>query len=214
MKKRTPLGIGVAVAVLCAYGCASTMYTPRPDGRIAVTSTGATLHYTKNGASVRASMDNLQQLVADNPAAAEHARRAASDFQTGFVLDFGGLAATLAGAFVMAPGTNPDGTGRPVSDGHLAAGSALLVGGLVSIFGAIHYLTSAQSHQLDAINIYNDGVVVWPPPGTPARPPVPSPVPLAPPPRAAPAPAPLPPAPVSPLPPPPPTMVPEAPAPP
>ena len=156
-------------------------------------------------------MDNLQQVVADNPAAAEQAREAASDFRTGFVLDFGGLAATLAGAFVIAPGANPDGARRPVSDGHLAAGGALLLGGLVSICGALWYLTSAQARQLDAINIYNDGVGAWPPPGAPALPPVVSPVPLAPPPSAAPALIPVPAAPISPL--PPPTVIPEPPAP-
>jgi hypothetical protein len=198
------LGAGVAVVLLCAYGCGSTMYTPRPDGRIAITYDDGTLRFTKNGTSVPATMDNLQQVVADNPAAADQARQAASDFRTGFVLDLGGLAAAIAGAVVIAPGTNPDGTRRAVSDARMAGGGALMLGGLIAIIGALHDLTSAQARQLDAINIYNDGVGVWPPPGAVAPPAVVSPVPLAPPRNAVPSPIPLPPAPVSPLPPPPP----------
>jgi hypothetical protein len=56
------------------------------------------------------------------------------------------------------------------------------------LFGATFYLTSAQGHQLDAINIYNDGLAPpnWTPPPTPI-----SPVPLTPPaPTVNPAPAP------------------------
>ena len=210
--RRRRLGAGVVV-LLGACGCGSTMYTPRPDGRIAITYDDGTFRFNKNGTSVRATMDNLQQVVAENPAAADQARQAASDFRTGFVLDLGGLAATIAGAVVIAPGTNPDGTRRAVSDARLAGGSALMLGGLIAIVGALHDLTSAQARQLDAINIYNDGVGVWPPPGAVAPPSVVSPVPLAPPPNAAPSPIPLPPAPVSPL-PAPPTVVPGPPAPP
>jgi hypothetical protein len=194
------LGAGVAVVMLGAYGCGSTMYTPRPDGRIAITYDDGTLRFNKNGRSVPATTDNLQQVVADNPAAADQARQAASDFRTGLVLDLGGLAAAIAGAVVIAPGTNPDGTPRAVSDARLAGGSVLALGGLIAIFGALHDLTSAQARQLDAINIYNDGVGVWPPPGAVGPPAVVSPVPLAPPQNAVPSPTPLPPPP--PLPPP------------
>lgn len=177
------------------------MYTPRRDGRIAMTSSGGGLRFTKNGTSARASMDTLQQMVADNPAAAAEARQAASDLHTGVALDFGGLAAALAGAFLIAPGTNADGTRRPVSDANLAVGGVLAVGGLVAIIGAIHYLASAQGRQLDAINIYNDALGAWPPPqGAAAPAAVVSPVPFGPSPNAAPevSPTPL----VSPLPPP------------
>lgn len=190
--RRRRFGAGVAVVLLGASGCASTTYAPRPDGRVTITFEDGARRFTKNGASVPATMDNLQQVVADNPDAAAEARQSAGDFRTGFVLDLGGLAATLGGAFVIVPGTNPDGTRRPVSDARAAAGGALMLGGLIAIFGALHYLTSAQARQLDAINIYNDGVGAWPPPGAAAPPAVVSPLPL-PPPTVVPA-APTPPA--------------------
>jgi hypothetical protein len=186
--------VGVAVAVLCAYGCASTTYTPRPDGRVAVTFDSGSARFTKNGTSVLASAHNLQEMVTDNPAAAEQARQSASDFRTGLVLDLGGLAATIAGAIVIAPGTNADGTRHAVSDARVSAGSALMLGGIVAIFSAVHYLASAQARQLDAINIYNDGVGAWRPPGAAAPPVVVSPVPFAPRPNAPSAPPAPPPA--------------------
>jgi hypothetical protein len=177
-KGRRRLAVGAAVAVLGAYGCASTTYTPRPDGRVAVTVENGSPRFTKNGTSVTASVYNLQQVVTENPAAAEQARQSASDLRTGLVLDLGGLAATIAGAVVIAPATNTDGTRRAVSDARVGAGSALVLGGFIAIFGAVHYLASAQARQLDAINIYNDGVAAWPPRGTAGPPVVVSPVPL------------------------------------
>lgn len=174
------------------------MYTPRSDGRIAITFANGTVRFAKDGTSVRASMDeNLQQMVADNPAAAEQAREATSDFRKGLALDLGGLATLLAGAFVIAPGANPDGTKRSVSDGRQVTGGALALGGLIAIIAAFRYLTSAQARQFDAINIYNDGVGFRPLPVA-AAPAVVSPVPLSPPTNVAPALAPVPPAPASP----------------
>jgi hypothetical protein len=57
------------------------LHTPGPDGRIAITSAAGIVRFTKNGTSVRASMDSLPRVVADDPAAAEQAREATSDFR-------------------------------------------------------------------------------------------------------------------------------------
>jgi hypothetical protein len=74
---------GVAVAVSASVACAGTTYMPRADGRISATSDGRRISFTKNGRRLASGMAGLEQAVAGNPAAEEHARQAARDFRTG-----------------------------------------------------------------------------------------------------------------------------------
>jgi hypothetical protein len=174
-----------AAALLPSLACAGTTYMPRADGRISFTSSGSNVYLTKNGRRLESSIESLDQAVAGNPAAEEHARQRGRELRTGLALDVGGLVAGFAGLFVLAPSRNADGTMTDVSAGRGVVGGALVVGGLAAIFGAASYISSAQAHQWDAINIYNDSAV--PPPSVFAPPA------FAPPPFAAPRNAPPPP---------------------
>jgi hypothetical protein len=181
MRKRRVEGavaVAVSVCVLATYGCGATSYVPRSDGHIAITSSGGGLQLTKNGTSVGLNPDTLQQAVAGNPVATEHARQAASDLHTGLFLNLGSLGVMVAGVLVAVPGKNADGTTRPASDERVAISLALFAGAVAMLVGSTTYLTSAQAHQLDAINIYNDGLA---PPSWAPPPRLVSPVPLAPP---------------------------------
>lgn len=179
----------LASAALLAHAtCASTSYTPRPDGRIATTLEDSRPTLVKDGKSYPAGGASLKELVAGNPVAEEHARNYTSAMRFGIAEQLIGFGALLGGAIVAAPRQNDMGMSLPVSEERQIAGSVLAIGGLVAFIVSGIHLASAQAHFQDAINVYNDGVPprFAPPPGW--HPVSPVPLPPQPPPQAYPPP--------------------------
>jgi hypothetical protein len=187
-----------SAASLAHAACASTSYTPRPDGRIAMTLEDSRPTLVKDGKSYPAGGAALRELVAGNPAAEEHARSYSASVRFGVIEQVVGFGAIIAGVIVAAPHQDEMGMSMPASAARQTTGAILGIAGLVAILVSGVHLTSAQAHFQDAINIYNDGVPprFAPPPGWQPTSPVPLPAQPPPPPRpAAPQAYPPPPAP-------------------
>jgi hypothetical protein len=196
MKWRRPVAVASA-ALLAQAACASTSYTPRGDGRISTTLEDGHPVLNKNGKTLPVNGDGLAQAVAGNPTAEAHARSYSQALHISIAENLIGLGAFIAGTVVLTPRKDAAGMQLPVSSTRETAGGILFAGGLAAIIVAGFQAASAQAHFMDAINVYNDGVVPYPPPPPPGWRPT-SPFPLAPP----PPPAPPPPAPATPEPPP------------
>ena len=187
MTSRRPLA-AVSAALLAQAACASTSYTPRSDGRIATILVDGHPALSKNGKTIPANGDCLEEAVAGNPAAEEHARSYSHGVHLSIAENLIGLGAFIAGTLVVVPKKDAMGMDLPVSSERQTVGTILFVGGLVSLIVSGFQMATAQAHFTDAINVYNDGVAPWPVPPPGWRPV--SPVPVAPPaPGAAPAPA-------------------------
>jgi len=187
MSSRRPLA-AVSAALLAQAACASTSYTPRSDGRIATILVDGHPALSKNGKTIPANGDGLEEAVAGNPAAEEHARSYSHGVHLSIAENLIGLGAFIAGTLVVVPKKDAMGIDQPVSSERQTVGTILFVGGLVSLIVSGFQMATAQAHFTDAINAYNDGVAPWPAPPPGWRPV--SPVPVAPPaPGAAPAPA-------------------------
>jgi len=187
MTSRRPLA-AVSAALLAQAACASTSYTPRSDGRIATILVDGHPALSKNGKTIPANGDGLEEAVAGNPAAEEHARSYSHGVHLSIAENLIGLGAFIAGTLVVVPKKDAMGIDQPVSSERQTVGTILFVGGLVSLIVSGFQMATAQAHFTDAINAYNDGVAPWPAPPPGWRPV--SPVPVAPPaPGAAPAPA-------------------------
>ena len=170
--------LALASAALLAHAaCASTSYAPRPDGRIASTLEDGHPMLVRDGKSYPAGGASLQELVAGNPAAEEHARSYVTTMRFGIAEQLIGFGALIAGAVVAAPRQDSAGRDIPVSEERQIGGSILGIVGLVAIIVSGFHLASSQAHFQDAINVYNDGVPPrWtPPPGWQPTSPVPLP---------------------------------------
>lgn len=168
----------LASAALVAHtACASTSYTPRPDGRIATTLEDSRPMLVKDGRSYPAGGAALKELVAGNPVAEEHARNYTWTMRFGIAEQLIGFGALIGGAIVAAPRQNDMGMSLPVSEERQIAGSVLAIAGLAAFIISGVHLASAQAHFQDAINVYNDGVPprFAPPPGWRPSSPVPLP---------------------------------------
>jgi hypothetical protein len=210
MERLRPVAVASA-ALLAHAACASTSYTPRPDGRIASTLEDGRPMLVKDGRALAAGGAALKEFTAGNPAAEEHTRSYIVGMRLGIIEQLVGLGALIAGGVVVAPKQDEMGMSLPVSSERQTAGTVLLIGGLTAFIISGFQLASAQAHYQDAINVYNDGVpprFLPPPPWQPT-----SPVPLSPqppPPTYPPPPQPPPPPPAAT--PPPPTATPPPPA--
>jgi len=209
MKVCRPLAVGSA-AFLAQAACASTSYTPRGDGRIATILEDGHPALSKNGKTIPANGDGLEEAVAGNPAAEEHARDYSHGMHLSLAENLIGLGAFIAGTLVVVPKTDAMGNDLPVSSERRTAGTVLFVGGLAALIVSGFQGAAAQAHFTDAINVYNDGVAPFPPPPpgwrpvspVPVAPPVPAPAPAQPPASPAPPAAPPPASPPAPAPPP------------
>jgi hypothetical protein len=171
--------LALATAVATA-ACASSIYVPRADGRITMTTSGGALYRTKNGQRLESGIAALEQAVAGNPTAEQHARAYRRTMTVSLAFNIGGVLATIAGAITLVPPDNPDGSMGDLSNQRAALGSGMLLAGLAAIITGTSYFTSAQAHEWDAINIYNDGLPalapaprLTPPPAAALAPPPP-----------------------------------------
>ncbi|MCA9624324.1 MAG: hypothetical protein KC731_35115 [Myxococcales bacterium] len=193
------------LATLCATlatGCSSS-YRPRPGPRVAmiIDEGQPALAHDGQVTSIGLFGDGLEEVVASNPRAREHAETFFNYTVGGFVVGLLGAGATGAGAgMLIANEAGSEQTSIRV------ASFGLMFGGLaLGLTGAFLQL-AAQPHFFDAINIYNDEVD--PGFGMPADfPPTPLPIMTVPP----PPPVLPPPPPVEVAPPPPPVPPPDAP---
>ena len=131
MEMRRHLAALASAALLAQAACASTSYTPRPDGRIATTLEDGRPMLIKDGKSYPAGGAGLAEVVAGNPAAEEHAR----SYATGHALRHRRAAdrprgADRAAPIVAAPGQDTAGMNLPVSSERQVAGTVLVVAGL------------------------------------------------------------------------------------
>lgn len=148
----------VLAVLLPSFGCSSTTYVPRADGRITFVMRNGMPEMMKDGRSMSASPAQLAEIVADDPLAASHARECHRRRMTGLVFSVGSLASLIGGAVLISPRRTDDGGTVGPSDGRAAAGGALLIAGFALLAGSLSQGTSASAHCTDAVNIYNDRV--------------------------------------------------------
>lgn len=144
----------VAVTCLLATGCSST-YVPRPSPRVAVAMVDGEPSIVKNGQATSLGIfgGGLEEAVADNPRARDHAETFSDYSIASFILGIFGAAASGGGVGLIVGNEAGD-----REDGLRAAGMGLAFGGIaISIVGAAFQI-AAQPHFYDAINIYNDEV--------------------------------------------------------
>ena len=115
--------------MLAHAGCASTSYTPRADGRIAMGMDGGGRSLIKDGKSYEANGDGLSQAVAGNPTAEAHVRSYNRGMNFAIVEYLGGFGAMIAG-FIVGASRTEMGMRQPASNGEVAGGVALIVGGI------------------------------------------------------------------------------------
>jgi hypothetical protein len=141
----------VAIFTVMSFGCASS-YTPREPGRISIVQATGRPVLVKDGRTFGMSglSGDLEEAVAGNSAAEDHARTFARRSRTALVLYSLGVAC-LVGAIA----THTNEPGHPVRN-DVAAGS--LIGSLVFLTGFLAVFSTAPGHLYDAINIYNDSV--------------------------------------------------------
>ncbi|HEX4341340.1 MAG TPA: hypothetical protein VH062_35775 [Polyangiaceae bacterium] len=162
------LGVVLAVSLV---GCGATSYEPANSPRISLVRTDEGLAYVRDGRHFSTGVfgGGLVDAVTGNPQAESEARTAHSLTVGGFVCSLSALATVGAGVGLIATGHSTD-TQTQVGIGLVAASL------IPDIIASVLY-ANASGHSLDAINIYNDGVLR--PPG--AVPPMTAPAPVAPP---------------------------------
>ncbi|MEJ7601325.1 MAG: hypothetical protein WKG01_25700 [Kofleriaceae bacterium] len=159
-----------ALVLVATAGCFSTDHRGRDPRKVYVAMEDGRRGYTKHGEfhSEMGFGGSLLELVADDPEAARAARTYRSRSIAGALMTIGGSVCLPA---VMIYGLDrsleEDGNGFTQNTFTLMLGCALL-----STIG-VFYWTSGMPYQLDAVNIYNDGVDArpqWPPPAAPQLP--------------------------------------------
>jgi hypothetical protein len=151
------IGLGVravSLVSLAAFAPAcSTSYMPVAGPRASIVLDNGKQAIARDGHvyPVGGFGGGLEDAVAGNPRAEEHARTFNTDLTVGFACTMLSLAGFLGGSTL----TTLDATeNRQVS----APGLGLIGAGLVLYVVGLAYLASAPPHFYDAINIYNDGL--------------------------------------------------------
>jgi hypothetical protein len=132
--------IAVALSVAC-----STSYQPRPNARVGVVIHNGAAMYVKNGreTAIGPLGGGLEELVAEVPAAAVHARTAHTQLAVGIPFYVVGIAGVFIGLVVLS---------GPV--GWVLVGVGASSGGTgLGLMGA------GFTHAVDAVNIHNDVVL-------------------------------------------------------
>jgi len=131
------------LTVALLHGACSTTYQPRRPGQVGVVILHAAPMYVKDGRKVPIGPfgGDLEDLVADTPAAAACAHKAHTQFAVGVPAYLTGVTGVLIGIVALS---------GPA--GWLVIG----VGGLTAGTG-LGFIGSGVTHTVDAVNIYNDG---------------------------------------------------------
>jgi len=140
---------------LVTTGCGTTAYEPARSPRIAMVS-GA---YVRDGTRYSAGFaSGLEEAVRGNPRAEDEARSAHGLMIGGFVVTIAGATAAGTGAAVWATGVRTDDAGKIHSTSQSNIGAGVFLGGFLVECIGVALSNSGRAHELDAINIYNDGV--------------------------------------------------------
>ncbi|MEQ9323858.1 MAG: hypothetical protein RIF41_32135, partial [Polyangiaceae bacterium] len=143
-----------AAFCLVTTGCSSS-YVPRPSPKVSLAVIDGDLAAVRDGQAVPLGIfgTGLEDVVAENPEARDHAETFTSFTVAGFVIGILGAGATGGGVGLWVGNESGD-----RNEGLRAAGIGLTMGGIaLSLTGAIFQI-AAQPHLYDAINIYNDSV--------------------------------------------------------
>ena len=146
----TGLRVKLAAATLACglVGC-STVYHPRPSGRVSIGIDHAAAVYVKDG-RVRAIgpfSGELEGLVAETPAAAANAHTAHNQFLVGVPAYLSGAVGVVVGVALLS---------GPVGWVVIGAGASMMGTGL-------GFMGAGLTHAVDAVNIHNDAVSSAPP---------------------------------------------------
>jgi len=149
---------GLLVVCLATAGCATTAYEPVQSPRVSVVSNA----YVRDGRKFEAGFaSGLEEAVQGNARAESVASSAHGLMIGGFVVTIAGAAAVGAGAGVWAAGIEKDSAGNVHSKLSNVALGLALGGFAVELIGSALW-NSGRAHELDAINIYNDGLSLRP----------------------------------------------------
>lgn len=142
----------VAIVVVAAVAACSTHYVPRGPG-VYTTLEGGKVVYVRGGQKFEHGFlgGGLVDAVAPNPAARQAAEKARSQMKKGLLVMLGGLViGTAALAFSFDEDENGD-----IGVNETMLGASLLA--YIAAYGGIFFFVDAQTYQMDAINIFNDG---------------------------------------------------------
>jgi hypothetical protein len=141
-----------------AIGCSSS-YTPAASPRASLVMAGGTLAFVRDGKKYEGGLfgGNLEEVVRGSPQAQEYAHQYKSGMVTGFALTMIGLAAALGGLVL----TSSDAV-RVSQNGESLPPTGLLIagGGLLVELVGLAIESNAAPHLYDAINAYNDSLLV------------------------------------------------------
>lgn len=159
MNLRSTVALVTSVAVLSLSAC-STSYQPKAYGRLSTTMDGGGLRLERDGHKfgMSAFSDDLIRAVEGNARAEEQARSYLWRARAGVGLAVGALGMIIGGASMLPNSSDSDGS-RQISSARENTAQSLIIGGLLVDVIALSLMSSAQPRLLDAINIYNDGVV-------------------------------------------------------
>jgi hypothetical protein len=143
-RNRVARAILVGVWLSSAGAACGTSYQPQPTARVGVVIHGGAALYVKNGreTSVGPLGGDLEELVAETPAAAAHAHTARTQLSIGIPFYVVGIAGVFIGLVVL---------GGPV--GLVVIGAGAATGGT-----GLGFMGAGFTHAVDAVNIHNDAV--------------------------------------------------------
>lgn len=141
-QRRSPAALHVAVVLASLLAACSTTYQPSRPGRIGLVIHHGAAAYVKDGRELPVGpfSGHLEELVADVPAAAAHARTAHTEFMVGVPAYLTGLGGVVVGIVLLS---------GPIGWVVIGVGGAAAGAGL-GLMGA------GFTHTLDAVNIHGD----------------------------------------------------------
>lgn len=148
IKRITALAI---TSLFFVSGCATTQYVPKQNGVIKIMPKG----YQKDDQLYKRGLvkQGLVKAVEPNAEATRYAKKSSKNAKWAFGLLWGGLASTIAGVYT----TNPN---EKTSSTRNTVGYSLYGVGLASILTSIFPALQSKASETDAINKYNDDVLL------------------------------------------------------
>ena len=146
--------LATALVALTTTTACSSSYMPAKSPRAQLVMQSGRQAIVRDGQvyEIGAFGGGLEEAVAGNPDAEEHARDYQRDLVMGFACSMLAIGAIIAGGTLMAV----DASNHPNEVS--APGLGLLLGGIALEIGGSAFYAGAQPHFYDAINVYNDGL--------------------------------------------------------
>ena len=149
----------VVWALSVGAGCSSS-YEPARSPRIETVISGGQPTFVKDGVHIGSAVwgTGLVDAVEGNPEAQHHAEVGRNLIAGGFAMSLVGLASEIGGLAVLVHDNNQPAAQNDAQASGLAVG--LLVGGLAVALAGSVMMMAGQPHVYDAVNIYNDSLVL------------------------------------------------------